>query len=277
MKKKKVIGIDLNEVVRAHWYAVEEFYLKEMKEIGEAGVVSKPFNTYEYLNHFAFPDKEIEVRYLKKDIPEDIAAADYKVDKKGKSKADPLLFDIVKEHRTSQQRLDEFLYDDYVWELFGNCGKIYHTVVNDLHELFDKYKNNFDFVIVSLEQHRSIMATLHFLGKSGVQLPQYLFAGRPETIWNKVDILITANPKMITTKPFNKNVIVVSREFNKELIFPNDTMVIRTLNDFHTVDELDLKKFLKGNNFITKIKHYAINLLNKNKSHEQKPETNPAV
>jgi hypothetical protein len=268
MKKKKVIGIDLNEIVRAHWYAVEEYYLKEMKEIGETGVVSKPFNSYEYLNHFAFPEKEIEVRYLKKDIPEDIAVADYKTDKRGKSKADPLLFDIVKEKRSSQQRLEEFLYEDYLFELFGSCGKVYEGVIGDIHKLYEKYRHDFDFMIVSLEQHRSIIPTLFFISKCGFQLPHYFFGGRPETIWNKVDILITANPKMIAAKPFNKDVIVVLREFNQDLILPSDTMVIKLINDFHIDNKLDLMIFLNKNNLITKIKNYVINLLNKHK-HEQ--------
>lgn len=271
MKKKKVIGIDLNEVVRAHWYNFEEFYKKYMKEHDEEAVITKPFDSYDYLKHFSFPEKKETVKYLKKDIP-DIPAVDYIVDKDGVSKADPLLFDSVEEILTPQKRLEKFLFEDYLWELFGNCGKIYDGVIRDIHKLYDKHRNDFDFVIVSIEQHRSIMPTLFFISKVGFQLPHYFFGGKPETIWNKVDILITANPALLKTKPRGKHVIQVVREFNKDVPIRPGTMYIRNISDFHEEDKYghrDLKKFLKPNNLIYKIKNYVINLLNKTKSYEQ--------
>jgi len=270
MKKKKVIGIDLNEVVRAHWYAFEEFYVKYMKDEGEEAVISKPFTSYEYLKHFSFPEKVVEVKYLKKDVPEDIAPADYKVDKKtGKSKADPLLFDVVKETRTPDHRLDNFLYEDYLFELFGSCGKVYDSVISDIHKLYLKHKDDFEFMIVSLESHRSIIPTMFFCSKVGFQVPQFFFSGKPETIWDKVDILITANPKLLKSVPKGKHVVHVIREFNKEIPCPHDRMWVDNISDFHKDDSYrncDLNKFKNKITLIDKLKNYAHKLFNQTKS-----------
>jgi hypothetical protein len=260
MKKKKVIGIDLNEVVRSHWYAVEEFYQKYMKDEGSDGFILKPFTSYEYLNHFSFPEKMVEVKYLKKDIPEDIAPEHYIVDKHGKSKADPLLFDVVKEKRTSQDRLEKFLYEDYLFECFGSCGKVYESVVTDIHKLYGRYKDDFEFMVVSLESHRSIIPTMFFCSKIGLQIPQFFFAGKPETIWSKVDVLITANPKLMTSVPKGKHVVHVIREFNKTIPVRPDIMWIDNISDFHAEDKYehrDLNKFKHKITLIDKLKNYA--------------------
>lgn len=259
MKKKKVIGIDLNEVVRAHWYNFEEFYKKYMKEHDEEAVITKPFDSYDFLKHFSFPQREEIVKYLKKDVPDSIPAVDYVVDKDGKSKADPLLFDAVKETLTPEKRLEKFMYEDYLWELFGNCGKIYDGVIRDIHKLYDTHRDDFDFVIVSIEQHRSIMPTMFFLSKVGIQLPHYFFGGKPETIWSKVDILITANPALIKSKPKGKHVVHVVREFNENIPIRPGTIWINNISDFHDdhYKNKNLRQFLKSNNLIDKIKNYV--------------------
>lgn len=216
----KTIGIDINEVLRSHWLAFEQQYVNYMKREGEEPEIVRPFNSYEYLNHFKFPEKLVKVKYLKDKISEDISAKDYILDENGISAADPLLFDVKEELLSPKERLDQFLYEEYFFELFGSCGRVYQNVGNDLRNFYNKNKEDFNIIITSLEERRSVPTTLFFLSKLRVDFASYYFSNKPEAIWEKVDILITANPSLLNTKPkpswfyYNKEIIKVVREFN---------------------------------------------------------------
>ncbi len=238
--RKKTIGIDINEVLRAHFAAVEQQYINYKKKDGDDPQIIKPFNTYDYDKHFIFKDKLVDIKYLKPEISDDIPASDYVVDKvTGESPADPLLFDKHKELLTAKDQLHRFLYEDYSLEVFGHAGKVYGNVINDLKNFKVENEDKYNIIIVSLEEKLSVPPTLYFLSKVGVDLAEYYFSSIPDKIWDKIDICVTANPRLLNTKPRGKQVIKVVREFNEQYV--NQTFQITTLSELLSIN---LKKKL---------------------------------
>lgn len=232
--KKKIIAIDINEVIRAHWISVEQYYNRFTANAGE---VITPYNTYEYLNHFKFKEKLVDVKYLKEN-PKEVPAEWYHTkNENGEVKADIHIFDKKQELLTPQAQLNKFLYEDYLLEVFGWCGKVYSSVPTDIEEIYRKNQENYIVKIVSLEEHNSIPATLFFLSKIGMHMSDYSFYGDPNRLWRECDICIAANPKILNSKPSNKFSIKVSREFNESCNADKSIINVNELVD------VDFKKY----------------------------------
>jgi hypothetical protein len=231
--KKKIIAIDINEVIRSHWSSVEQHYLKYMELMKDEPQIVHPFNSYEYLNHFKFKEKIVDVKYLKEVLAKIPTELYHEKNSDGTYKSDVHLFDSVKETLTPQNQLENFLYNEYLWEVFGNCGKVYSNVAQDVNDLYKKYMDDYQFKIVSLEEYRSIPPTLFFLSKVAIQIPDYSFYGDPARLWKECDICITTNPKLLDSKPSGKISIKINREFNSNT---NAVHAYDNISDLLTVD-----------------------------------------
>ena len=62
----------------------------------------------------------------------------------------------------------------------------------------------------------SIQSTLSFLARFGIRLREIHFPTDSLTMWDKCDIMITANPKLIQNKPEDKVCIKINAPYNKE-------------------------------------------------------------
>lgn len=229
--KKKVIGIDINEVLRAYLYAVEEQYIKEF---GEAGVITKPINTTNLLNHYEFKEKTRKVSYIMDDefgwISSDVK------------------FEEVTETISKELALKYFLYEDYTFEIFSSTGKIYSNVFIDLNSIYKDYRNDFEFVILAKENNITIKHTLFFLSKNAIQLQNYKFVSTDEDIWKNCDIYITTNPNIIKSKPFNKTSVRVRLPYNA------DAKADYSISRLGELKEGEIFNELKSNWLVNKMK-----------------------
>ena len=67
-----------------------------------------------------------------------------------------------------------------------------------------------------LEYGPSIGNTYFFLSKLGTKIRESYFPDNMLKIWDKCDVLITANPDLLNSKPSDKITVKISREYNKE-------------------------------------------------------------
>lgn len=117
----------------------------------------------------------------------------------------------------NEDELYRFLYEDFSLELFGHANEKYKNAIIDLNNLYHQHKDSHEFIIISREVGNSIPATLFFLSKTSCKLRNYKFLTSNKDVWDHCDVMITANPDILITKPENKISIKVETEYNSEI------------------------------------------------------------
>jgi hypothetical protein len=117
----------------------------------------------------------------------------------------------------TEDELNNFLYEEFSLELFGHPNEKYKNVLIDLNSLVNKHKDEHNFIIISKEFGNSIPATLFFLSKTSCKLRDYKFVKSNKEVWDYCDIMITANPEVLTSKPENKITIKVKCDYNSDI------------------------------------------------------------
>jgi len=117
----------------------------------------------------------------------------------------------------SDDELYEFLYQEFAMQIFGHAESSEMHTFHTLNDIYLKYRSTNDIVIVSDEIGKSKPATLFFLSKFGCQIEKIKFYSdtTKNSIWDEVDVLISANPSLIEDHPENKVVIKFNTQYNK--------------------------------------------------------------
>jgi hypothetical protein len=117
----------------------------------------------------------------------------------------------------SDDELYEFLYQEFAMQIFGHAESSEMHTFHTLNDIYLKYRNTNDIVIVSDEIGKSKPATLFFLSKFGCQVEKVKFYSdtTKNSIWDEVDVLVSANPSLIEDHPENKVVIKFNTQYNK--------------------------------------------------------------
>lgn len=127
----------------------------------------------------------------------------------------------LKKHFSFQDddELYSFLYEEFPMEIFGHSQSSEYTTFNDLNEIYINNREYHDYLIVSDEIGRSKPSTLFFLSKFGCQLEKVKFYSNLtiNSMWNEVDVLLTANPALLLECPIDKIVIKYETEYNKNI------------------------------------------------------------
>ena len=115
------------------------------------------------------------------------------------------------------EELNKFLYIDSSLEIFGHAGETKLNSVehlNQLHNLIEDMGHT--PIVISKELNNSKPATLFFLSKLSAKVNNIVFVRDYDKKWEHVDILITANPTTLETKPKEKVSIKVINHYNKD-------------------------------------------------------------
>lgn len=130
--------------------------------------------------------------------------------------------------------LYSFMYEDFVMQIFGHAGSTETFTFNDLNDIYLKYRDNNEMVIVSDEMGRSKPASLFFLSKFGCLLEKIKFYSNStiNSMWDEIDVLLTANPTLLLEKPKDKIVVKFNTNYNKNVNCENE---ISTLKEFDEV------------------------------------------
>ena len=92
--------------------------------------------------------------------------------------------------------------------------------------------------IVSREIIKSIPATFFFLSKLSCKIKNIRFVKNYEDYWDGVDVLITANPKVLESKPENKVSVKIRASYNES---NSSDFTLDTILEFIKDEELRYK------------------------------------
>ena len=201
-----VIAIDINDIIRNTTEQFRRIYCKEID------------------NNFAIDDEDITTNILSDIFP----------------------FETKKDY-------NQFRYIDYVFELFGRaepCSDLVTTVFTDwtnntLQNLDDEEIPKSIILFSPYEKNLSIQATLNFLSVNRIREREYYFPTDSMTIYDKADIVITANPRLIENVPSDKFVIKINKPYNKDI---ESKFSFDTLEDVIRDENETIIKILKGEN-----------------------------
>lgn len=121
----------------------------------------------------------------------------------------------------------DFVYTDHPYELFG-CAepmarqlqfKLHEWLNNDLRNIVDEDgepKEPEVMFVSPFEINLTIQSSLYFLYKIASRVREYYFPKDSLTIWDRCDVLITANPWLLNNKPEGKISIKIKSSYNKD-------------------------------------------------------------
>ena len=130
--------------------------------------------------------------------------------------------------------LYQFAYEDFAMQIFGHAGSTETFTFNDLNDIYLKYRDNNELLIVSDEIGKTKPASLFFLSKFGCQLEKVKFYSNStiKSMWNEIDVLLTSNPDLLLEKPKDKIVVKYITNYNKNVSCEHE---IPTLKEFDEV------------------------------------------
>ena len=114
--------------------------------------------------------------------------------------------------------LNHFLYIECSLEVFGLAPVTHEHIMMKLNTLNQNLNDEEEhrLIIVSREANNSIPASQFFLAKNACKVDETKFYKKYEDLWERVDILITANPLTLAAKPDDKISVKVETEYNTD-------------------------------------------------------------
>jgi hypothetical protein len=134
----------------------------------------------------------------------------------------------------NEDELYDFLYKEHTMEIFGHAGSVETSGMIDFNDFYLDVRDNHDIIIVSDEIGKSKPASLFFISKFGCLVESIKFYSEStiNSLWDSIDILLTANPKLLLNHPENKIVIKYNTSYNSD---------IKTEHEISTIKELKSK------------------------------------
>jgi len=119
----------------------------------------------------------------------------------------------------NEDELYDFLYKEHTMEIFGHAGSVEPSGLVELNEFYLDMRESHDIIVVSDEIGKSKPASLFFISKFGclVETVKFYSESTINSLWDSVDILLTANPKLLLNHPKNKIVIKFNTIYNEDI------------------------------------------------------------
>jgi len=192
----KKIGIEINGVLRDTIGKFTQVYEKHM--IDEMGEDSKTFNI----------DMSGNTELNTKD-----EIFEYKIINEVTS------LDLLNHFSfKNQEELYSFMYEDFVMQIFGHAGSSETFSFNDLNDFYLEFRDKYEIIILSDEIGRSKPSSLFFLSKFGCLIETINFYSNTtkKTILDNIDIIVTANPDIISELSKEKKIIKYVTNYNQK-------------------------------------------------------------
>ncbi len=118
-----------------------------------------------------------------------------------------------------EDELYNFLYKEHTMEIFGHAGSVENSSMMDFNDFYINLRDENDILIVSDEIGKSKPASLFFISKFGclVETVKFYSESTINSLWDSVDILLTANPNLLLNHPKNKILIKYNTKYNSEI------------------------------------------------------------
>ena len=130
-----------------------------------------------------------------------------------------------------EDELYNFLYKEHTMEIFGHSGSVEVSSMMDFNEFYLDVRDNHDISIVSDEMGKSKPASLFFISKFGclVETVKFYSESTINSMWDSIDVLLTANPKLLLKHPEGKTVIKFNTNYNSEINIEHSISSIKEL------------------------------------------------
>ena len=148
---------------------------------------------------------------------------------------EPTSLDLLSHFKfKSSEELFKFMFEEFPMEIFGHSMSSEINSFNLLNEFYINNRDSHEIYLISDEIGKSKPATLFFLSKFGCLIENIKFYSTTtiDQMWEKIDVLLTANPDLIENHPENTIVVQYVTDYNKSI---NTKHKIDSLKDF---DEL---------------------------------------
>jgi len=209
------IGIDVNGVLRDTLSKFDQLYTKHLIDKEQDVFLGQTFELDMSGNTELIESKENNFEYTKLS---EVTSLDFK------------------KHYTfkNDEELFSFMYEEYSMELFGHAPSSEMTTFNILNDLYFELREKNDLIIVSSEIGKSKPSTLFFLSKFGCLLERVFFFSEvtKKSMWNEIDILLTADPTLLLEVPDGKIVVKYKTSYNKHL---SSELEIKSLSEFNEI------------------------------------------
>jgi hypothetical protein len=115
--------------------------------------------------------------------------------------------------------LYNFLYKEHTMEIFGHAGSVENSSMMDFNDFYLNMRDEHDILIVSDEMGKSKPASLFFISKFGclVETVKFYSETTINSMWDSVDVLLTANPQLLLNHPEGKIVIKYNTSYNSDI------------------------------------------------------------
>lgn len=156
----------------------------------------------------------------------------------------------------------DFMYVDYPYEIFGCAPTMDRhlavTINNWIISLNNREDDTYEIKMFSLkEEGLSIQSTYYFLSKIGCRVREMFFPKDGLNMWDKCDVIITTNERIIANKPEGKKVILINKDDIsndlKEMADYNYNSLMEVINDETFFEKVRIAKENKKG-FFSKIK-----------------------
>jgi len=141
----------------------------------------------------------------------------------------------------NNDELYNFMYQEFPMQIFGHAPSAEMTSFNDLNDLYHKYRDEHDLLIVSDEIGKSKPASLFFLSKFGCLTEEIKFYSNStiNSMWDKIDVLLTANPDLLLNHPENVRVIKFNTIYNQNIDYVDSIYSLKEFSDKIKIKELN--------------------------------------
>jgi hypothetical protein len=131
----------------------------------------------------------------------------------------------------NEDELYDFLYKEHTMEIFGHAGSVEPSGLLEFNEFYLDMREEHDILIVSDEIGKSKPASLFFISKFGclVETVKFYSESTFNSLWDSIDILLTANPNLLLNHPKNKIVIKFNTTYNENIEIEHNISSLKEL------------------------------------------------
>jgi hypothetical protein len=131
----------------------------------------------------------------------------------------------------NEDELYDFLYKEHTMEIFGHAGSVEPSGLLDFNEFYLDMRDEHDILIVSDEIGKSKPASLFFISKFGclVETVKFYSESTINSLWESIDVLLTANPNLLLNHPKNKIVIKFNTTYNQNIEIEHNISSLKEL------------------------------------------------
>jgi hypothetical protein len=214
------IAFDINGVLRDTFLKAEQLYQKfYIDEFEEEKTSSYNEETEEFTEEIVKDDFKYELNLPVKSL------------------------DNLEEYFRFKDKEDlfNFFYVDFPMQIFGHAPSISGNTFNVLNDIYEELRDEHELLIVSDEIQKSKPASLFFLSKYGSLIEKIKFYSNItiDSMWDEVDILVTANPNHILNSPEGRIIIKYKTTYNEDI---DSKFTIENLEDFKELyNQIQLK------------------------------------